>query len=653
MDDLRNEQPVWEPSAERKQASNMAKLMTAAADCSGRSLTTYADLHAWSVEEPAAFWSLLWNEAEICGARGDGPVLADSEMPLGAEWFPDARLNFAENLLRTGGSAEALVFVSETGTRETLTWDELSAAVANVANALKRWGVGPGDRVAAYVANRPETVVAMLATASVGGIFSSCSQDFGSVGVLDRFGQIRPKVLFATDGYFYAGKSLDCRNKVAALADALPSLKAIVLIGYREAAAELPGRLPWYRYQELATGTATLQTEALPFSHPLYILFSSGTTGTPKCIVHGAGGTLLQHKKELLYHTDLKGGQRICFFTTCGWMMWNWLVSSLSVGATVVLYDGSPFQPDSGALWRLAERESLDVLGVSAKYLSAVEKDGLEPRTVGEFETLKTVLSTGSPLAPSSYDFVYSSVKKDVLLASISGGTDIISCFALGNPVAPVFRGEIQCLGLGMDVDIFADDGTSLREEKGELVCKQPFPSMPLGFYGDADGSRYQEAYFERFPGVWHHGDYAEITRHGGLIIYGRSDTVLNPGGVRIGTAEIYRVVETLDAISEAVVVGQRTEDDVRIVLFVCLQPGVELTPSLEAEIRSAIREQASPRHVPAVIAAVSEIPRTRSGKIVEVAIRKVIHGEPVTNTEALQNPDALDQFENHPALHS
>lgn len=651
MDDLREQQPVWEPSPERLRTANLAKLMTSAVTVSDRPLTTYGDLHAWSIEEPATFWNLIWSETKTRGVRGDGPVMKESEAPLGVDWFPAARLNFADNLMARSGGSEALVFVSETGARESLTWDELRRAVANLASALREFGVGPGDRVAAYVANRPETVVAMLATASVGGIFSSCSPDFGNVGVLDRFGQIQPKVLFATDGYFYAGKSLDCTDKVTALADALPSLEAVVLINYRDARAELPERLGWHRYQDLTAGDATFRVYSLPFNHPLYILFSSGTTGTPKCIVHGAGGTLLQHKKELLYHTDLKDQQRICFFTTCGWMMWNWLVSSLSVGATVVLYDGSPFYPDGGVLWRLAERERLDVLGVSAKYLSAVEKDGLEPRTLGDFNTLRTLLSTGSPLAPSSYDFVYSSIKEDLLLASISGGTDIISCFALGNPIAPVFRGEIQCLGLGMDVDIFDDDGASLRGRKGELVCKQPFPSTPLGFYGDADGSRYRSAYFERFANVWHHGDYAEITDRGGLIIYGRSDTVLNPGGVRIGTAEIYRVVETLDAISEAVVVGQQIDDDVRVVLFVCLQPGFELDQALEAEIRAAIRQQASPRHVPAVIALVSEIPRTRSGKIVEVAIRKTIHGEQVTNTEALQNPDALEQFRNHPAL--
>lgn len=651
MGEIRDETPLWQPSAERVRETNLQQLAAAARRESGRPLENYADLHAWSVEEAEPFWKLIWDQAKISGERGPGPVLRTGSALSDAEWFPNARLNFADNLITGSGTAEAVVFVAENGARETLSWDELRAAVANLAAALRSWGVGPGDRVAAYVANRPETIVAMLATASVGGIFSSCSPDFGSAGVLDRFGQIEPKVLFATDGYFYNGKSLDSRDRITALADALPSLKAVVLINYRSESAELPPRLPWHRYQDLVTGEQSLLTEKLPFNHPLYILYSSGTTGTPKCIVHGAGGTLVQHKKELLYHTDLKKGQRIFFFTTCGWMMWNWLVSSLSIGATVVLYDGSPFFPSSSALWQLAEKERVDVFGVSAKYLAAVEKDGLKPRTVGSFDSLKTILSTGSPLAPSSYDFVYSAIKEDLLLASISGGTDIISCFALGNPTAPVFRGEIQCLGLGMDVDIFDSAGNSVRGQKGELVCKRPFPSMPRGFYGDTDGTRYQSAYFERFAGVWHHGDYAEITRRGGMVIYGRSDTVLNPGGVRIGTAEIYRVVENLESIAEAAVVGQQVDGDVRIVLFVCMQPEFELTPELELEIRAAVRERASPRHVPAVIAAVSEIPRTRSGKIVEVAIRNVIHGEPVPNLEALQNPAALDQFRNHPAI--
>jgi acetoacetyl-CoA synthetase len=518
---------------------------------------------------------------------------------------------------------------------------------------LRALGVSRGDRVAAFIANRPETVVAMLATASLGAVWSSCSPDFGVDAVLDRFGQIRPKVLFATDGYFYNGKSIDSMPVVRAIAARLPDLAAIVIVPYRSATPDFAGLEHAVPFDEVLATSGELAFEPVAFDAPLYILYSSGTTGVPKCIVHGVGGTLLQHRKEHVLHTDIKPGEVVFYFTTCGWMMWNWLVSALASGATLMLYDGAPLHPDPGVLWRLAERERIDVFGTSAKYLSALEKSGYAPRACHSLPALRTILSTGSPLAPASFDYVHSRIKEDVQLASIAGGTDLISCFALGNPLLPVYRGELQCRGLGMRVEIYTADGRSVRGEKGELVCTAPFPSMPIGFWNDADGRKYHAAYFERFPNVWHHGDYAELTVRDGLIIYGRSDAVLNPGGVRIGTAEIYRIVEQLPEIVESIVVGQEWGDDTRIVLFVRLQPGATLDAELERRVRDAIRRRASPRHVPAKILEVADIPRTMNGKIVELAVREAIHGRPVGNRDALANPEALAFFVNRPELQS
>jgi acetoacetyl-CoA synthetase len=611
----------------------------------------YAALYDWSVESPAEFWEALWRFCDVQATAPYRTVLRGSERMPGAKWFEGAKLNFAASLLEHGAAGTALVFVNERNERAQLTWPELRAQVASVAARLRALGLRRGDRVAALIANRPEAVVAMLASASIGAVWSSCSPDFGVDAVLDRFRQIEPKVLFATDGYFYNGKSIDSLPTLRAVAARLPDLAGVIIVPYRSQDPDLSSLPNAHLFDELLEQRAEARYEPVAFDAPLYILYSSGTTGAPKCIVHGAGGTLVQHLKEHVLHTDIRPGDVVFYFTTCGWMMWNWLVSALASRATLVLYDGAPLHPDPGILWRLAERENVDVFGTSAKYLSALEKSGFEPRARHALPALRSILSTGSPLAPASFDYVYRAVKADVQLSSISGGTDIISCFALGNPLLPVYRGELQCRGLGMKVEIFTPDGRSVREQKGELVCTAPFPSMPIGFWNDPSGSKYRAAYFERFPNVWHHGDYAELTAHDGLVMYGRSDAVLNPGGVRIGTAEIYRIVESFEEIAESIVVGQEWGGDTRVVLFVRLQPHAVLDAALERRIREAIKTRASPRHVPAKILAVADIPRTMNGKIVELAVREAIHGRPVGNLDALANPEALAYFVGRPEL--
>jgi acetoacetyl-CoA synthetase len=646
---------LWRPSAARVADSNVTRFAACVSARRGIRLDSYAQLYAWSVSQPEDFWTELARFADVRAEWGAGPVLENRGRMPGARFFPNARLNFAENLLRHDDNHAAIVFVNERGTRRQISHRELRQEVARIASGLRAAGVAEGDRVAGFLPNLPETTIAMLAAASIGAVWSSCSPDFGAPGVLDRFGQIAPKVLFTADGYFYAGKTLDSLATAAELAAQLSSVAQIVVIPYVNAEPQL-GRLGAAaahatNWQEFGDRGASLRFASFPFNHPLYILYSSGTTGSPKCIVHGAGGTLLQHQKEHLLHTDLKRGDRIFYFTTCGWMMWNWLMSALATGATIVLYDGSPFHPDPGVLWRLAEQERLTVFGTSAKYLSALEKNGYTPAQQVDLTALRTLLSTGSPLLPEGFDHVYRAIKSDLHLASISGGTDIVSCFALGCPILPVHRGEIQCRGLGMAVEIFNEDGQPVRGERGELVCTGPFPSMPVGFWNDPEDTRYRAAYFERFPGVWHHGDYAALTEHGGVVIYGRSDAVLNPGGVRIGTAEIYSAVESLHEIVEAIAVGQEWRNDVRVVLFVRLQPGVELGEALKKRIRDAIRSRTTPRHVPAKILAVPDIPRTQSGKLSELAVRNVIHGHPVKNTDALANPEALEHFRNLPDL--
>jgi acetoacetyl-CoA synthetase len=637
--------PLWQPPAERiAQAQLSIFAQRVGAEC-GVSLPDYESLWRWSLDEPARFWSALWSFAGVIG-DGPGPALGEGwgRMP-GSRWFPESRLNFAENLLRRADASPALVSLDEAGRRRELSHRALRDQVAALAAALRGFGVGPGDRVAGYLPNLPETVVAMLATASLGALWSSCSPDFGVRGVLDRFGQIAPRVLFAADGYAYAGRRFDSLPRVAELAERLPGLERVVIVPHQGDDPPLPhGAL---RFDALLAehAGAPLRFERFPFDQPLYVLYSSGTTGAPKCIVHGAGGTLLQHLKEHRLHVDLRAGDRFFYFTTCGWMMWNWLASGLASEATLVLYDGSPTHPEPRVLFDWAERERIAVFGTSAKFIDAVAKSGFEPRRHCDLSALRSVLSTGSPLAPEGFDFVYEKVSPDVHLASISGGTDIVSCFVLGNPTGPVWRGEIQARGLGMAVDVFDDEGRPLRGRKGELVCTAPFPSMPLGFWGDPDGSRYRAAYFERFPGVWAHGDFAEITEHGGIVIHGRSDAVLNPGGVRIGTAEIYRVVERIDEVLESLAIGQAWQGDERVVLFVRLREGAALDDALRERIVREIRASATPRHVPARIVAVADIPRTRSGKIVELAVREVVHGRPVRNREALANPEALALF--------
>jgi acetoacetyl-CoA synthetase len=624
----------------------------------GLSMADYADVYRWSIDRPAQFWAELARFADVrASCAKDGPVIENPGAIPGARFFPSARLNFAENLLRYRDSHPALIFRNERGARSELSYGELYDEVARVAAGLMAAGVVAGDRVAAFLPNLPETAIAMLATASLGAIWSSCSPDFGAGAVLDRFGQIAPKVLFAADGYFYGGKTLDSLALIAQLMPQLPSVRALVLVSYanpKPAGNPIPGSaVKVTHWREFGSAGAALEFVEGPFAQPLYILYSSGTTGKPKCIVHGAGGTLLQHQKEHLLHTDVRRADRLFYFTTCGWMMWNWLMSALATGTTLVLYDGSPFFPDAGVLWRMAAEERLTIFGTSAKYLASLEKSGFVPARALELPALRTILSTGSPLLPEGFDFVYRDVKADVQLSSISGGTDIVSCFALGCPTRPVYRGEIQCRGLGMRVEVFDADGRALVGERGELVCTAPFPSMPLGFWGDADGSKYRAAYFERFHGVWHHADYAALTEHDGLIIYGRSDAVLNPGGVRIGTAEIYTAVEALPEIAEALAVAQDWQGDVRIVLFVRLQSGHTLDAALDKKIRTTIRARTTPRHVPAKIIAVPDLPRTLSGKLTELAVRNVIHGQPVHNRDALANPGALEHFRDLAELRS
>ncbi len=646
-------EPIWTPSAERKTHANLTAFSELVAQRTGRRFTEYAPLYEWSVQEPAAFWTAVW---DFCGviasARGDR-ALADGDRMPGARWFPDARLNFAENMLRRRDDAVAMVFRGENKVRRELTFRQVHETVSRLAQALRSLGVKPGDRVAAVVSNMPEAIIGMLATSSVGAIWSSCSPDFGVQGILDRFGQIEPKVLLTVDGYWYSGKQIDVLGKMADVARTLTSVERVVVIPYLEHVKDLsPVRAAVHLADFLAPFAAgEIAFEQLPFDHPLAILYSSGTTGVPKCIVHGQGGTLLQHLKEHQLQTDLKRDDRLFYFTTCGWMMWNWLASGLATGATLLLYDGSPFYPGSGALWELAEQEGMTIFGTSAKYIDAIAKLKLEPGKSHDLSKLKTMTSTGSPLVAEGFDYVYRNIKSDLLLSSISGGTDIVSCFVLGSPWLPVWRGEIQCRGLGMKVEVYDEHGKPVIGEKGELVCTAPFPCMPVQFWNDPEGRKYRAAYFERFPNVWCHGDYMEITERGTTIIYGRSDAVLNPGGVRIGTAEIYRQVEQLDEIVESLVIGQDWNNDVRVVLFVRLRDGVTLDDMLVKRIKERIRTNTTPRHVPDKILAVADIPRTKSGKIVELAVRDVVHGRAVKNQEALANPEALALFRDRPEL--
>ena len=648
------DQPLWQPSAQQIEEANLTRFRRAVNERWGAGLGDYAALHRWSVERPDRFWRSLWDFAEVIAEMPGETTLVDGHKMPGARFFPEAKVNFAENLLRRRDGADAIVFWGEDKVRRRLSHAELYDAVARLAQAFAADGVGPGDRVAGYLPNMPETVIAMLAATSLGAVWSSCSPDFGVKGVLDRFGQIEPKILVVAEGYYYGGKSFDCLATAAEIAAQLPSLKAVVVVPYTRANPSLAGlpsakMLPDYVAPYHAK---TIAFARLPFSHPLYILYSSGTTGVPKCIVHGAGGTLLQHVKEHRLHGDVRRDDRVFYFTTCGWMMWNWLASALASEATLLLYDGSPFHPDGNILFDYADQERMTLFGTSAKWIDSVHKAGLEPKKTHRLASVRLMTSTGSPLAPESFDFVYDKVKSDLCLSSISGGTDIISCFVLGNPIGPVWRGEIQTAGLGMAIDVSTDDGKPAAvDEKGELVCRRPFPSMPIGFWNDPDGSKYHNAYFARFPGIWCHGDFAAKTAHGGFVIHGRSDAVLNPGGVRIGTAEIYRQVEQVPEVLEALVIGQDWQNDVRVVLFVKLREGIVISDDLVKRINQQIRANASPRHVPAKTVQVADIPRTKSGKIVELAVRDVVHGRAVKNLEALANPEALDLYRDLPQL--
>ncbi len=658
--------PVWSPAPSQIRDAQMTAFMRFAREHGADGVLDYPGLYRWSIEHPAQFWPAIWKWCDVvCAERDRGEPwdevvigldrMAPPDPEIGPRWFSGARLNFAENLLRHRGPEAAITAWNEQGCYRSLSFDELRDEVARVARALRAMGVRRGDRIAGFLPNVPEAVIAMLATASIGALWSSCSPDFGVKGVLDRFGQIEPRVLFCADGYRYAGKEIDCLERVREIVDALPQLERVVVVPYLTPdpdARMIRRAVGWRDFAPDDEFPPPLEFERLPFDHPLYLLYSSGTTGLPKCMVHGAGGTLLQHLKELALHTDIGEGDRLFYFTTCGWMMWNWMVSALALGASVVLYDGAPLAPDPAILWKMAERERVTVFGTSAKYLALLEKTGLEPAKSYDLGALTAVLSTGSPLAVHSYDFVARAIGADVRLSSISGGTDIVSCFALGNPITPVWRGELQSRGLGMAVEIWDEAGRPVTGVSGELVCTRPFPSMPLAFWRDPDGAKYRAAYFDYYPNVWRHGDWAEHTEHDGLVIHGRSDATLNPGGVRIGTAELYRQVEQLPEVIESLAIEQMVgEDESRVVLFVRLRDGVLLTDALRDEIRRRIREHTSPHHVPKKIVQVTDLPRTISGKISELAVRDVVHGRAVKNSDALANPTSLGLFRDMPEL--
>jgi acetoacetyl-CoA synthetase len=642
------ERPLWTPGPDRMAASNLARFMAPLG------LNSFAEVLAHSIDEPEAFWARLWDFCEVRAETRGERVIADATKMPGAKFFPDARLNYAENLLRRNDDADALVFRGEDKVKRRMSWAELNQAVARLHRAFAAAGVTAGDRICAIVPNMPESIIAFLAASSLGAIWSSCSPDFGERGILDRFGQIEPKILITCDGYYYAGKTIRMAEKVASVLKELKSVERALVIDYIGEADEVASALPGGQTLAgfvAAQSAAPIRFAQLPPDHPLYILYSSGTTGIPKCIVHGAGGILLKHLSEHVLNTDTKPTDKLFYFSTCGWMMWNWLVSGLAAGATLLLYDGSPFHPSERVLFDYADEEGMTIFGTSAKYIDAVKKSGLRPKDTHRLTGLRAMLSTGSPLSAESFDFVYSGIKQDMQLASISGGTDICGCFVGGNPLSPVWRGEIQGAMLGVAVDVYDESGKPVRGEKGELVCVKPFPSMPVMFWNDPDGAKYHNAYFARFPGIWCHGDFAEITPHGGMIIHGRSDATLNPGGVRIGTAEIYAQVEQVPEVIEALAIGQDWDGDVRVVLFLRLRPGAVLDDELVARIRKKIRDGASPRHVPAKLVAVADIPRTKSGKITELAVRDVVHGRVVKNKEALANPEALDLYKDIPAL--
>lgn len=648
------QEPLWTPASERVAATQMSDFIVKVNKNFGLDLDSYDSLWQWSTDSSEDFWNFFWDYAGILSSHKGSRILDNGHLMPGATWFSEARLNFAENLLRYRDDATAIVFCGEDGRRNEVSYRDLYSRVAALAAGLKAQGVVKNDIVAGFMPNITETLIAMLATTSIGAVWTSCSPDFGINGVIDRFGQVKPKVLFTTDGYLYNGKSIDSLGKIQGILASISSIEAVVVVPFLNTNPDVSEVPKAIRLDDFVLDDVkTIEFEQVAFNHPLYVMYSSGTTGVPKCIVHSVGGTLIQHLKELMLHTDLRRDDHFFYYTTCGWMMWNWMVSGLATGCTLVLFDGSPFAPTPSILWQIAEQEKISVFGTSAKYLAALEKAGVKPGQDFDLSALKALLSTGSPLSHESFEYVYRDIKQDLQLSSISGGTDIVSCFALGSPILPVYAGELQCRGLGMAVDMYDDDAQPVRGQKGELVCTKPFPSMPIGFWQDPEQRRFHDAYFAQFPNIWAHGDYGEVTERGGVIIHGRSDAVLNPGGVRIGTAEIYRQVEKVDEVLESLCIGQPWKDDVRVVLFVRLKEGVELDDSLIKQIKDVIRLNTTPRHVPEKILQVQDIPRTISGKIVELAVRKVVMGEEVKNKDALANPQALDLFKDLDELKS
>jgi acetoacetyl-CoA synthetase len=643
-----NELPIWAPGPARVQGTNLHRFTAFAENQNGLKFPTYADLHRWSLEQPEFFWRNLVNFSQVRGSAWGEVIRTNGNGMSGTQWFPNARFNFAENLLSRKDETDAIIFWSEDKIRKKMSWADLHNDVGNLAAALRDFGIKPGDRIAAVMANVPETIVWFLATASIGAIWSSCSPDFGVDGIVDRFGQIEPRILVCNDGYLYNGKHHDCRKKIEAAISRIPSIETCIIVPYPNTNLDIKGMEECESVDSFCAPRKVTSAafQQFPFSHPLYILYSSGTTGRPKCIVHSAGGALLTHVKEHQLHCDISPGDKVFYFTTCGWMMWNWLVSALASKATVLLFDGSPFHPTPNILFDYADQEKITFLGTSAKFFDALRKTAFSPAETHNLSSLKTIASTGSPLAPTSFDYVYKSVKPDVHLASIAGGTDIVGCFMTGIPTEPVWRGEIQGPALGMATKVFDEDGNACIGTKGELVCTKAFPSMPVKFWNDPKGKLYHNAYFAHFPGVWRHGDWVEKTQTGGFIIHGRSDTTLNPGGVRIGTGEIYRQVEQLQEVLESVAIGQEWDNDVRIILFVILQPNLILDQDLMNRIIDRIRKHCSPRHVPAKILQVDDIPRTKSGKVSELAVREAVHGRQIQNLESMENPGCLNAYE-------